>query len=122
MLAFIGVFIAGAICGGPFVGRLLQPHRPALPQMMEHLGRELNLSEEQKEKIRPLMLQAQQETQRLRRENVKAITEVMDRTHAAIAAELTPEQRIKQDEMRKRFRERSERLRAGFREHGPRGD
>ena len=86
--------------------------------MMDRFTKQLDLTPVQQEKIRPILLQAQQETQRLRKDNMKAIMEVMDRTHAAVAAELTPEQRVKQDAMRKHFQEHWDKVRAGLREHG----
>jgi Spy/CpxP family protein refolding chaperone len=115
ILAFIVVFLAGAICGRPVLNRLLEPPHVS---MMDRFTKQLSLTPIQQEKIRPIVLQAQQETQRLRKENMKAFMEVMDRTHAAISAELTPEQRVKQDAMRKRFQEHLDKVRAGLREHG----
>ena len=122
ILIFVGVFLAGAICGGPVAARLLRPPRPDWRpggmrlQVMERLEKELTLTEAQKERVRPLVLRAQEETQHMRRENIRNIAIVMDRMHADIAAELTPAQRIKLEEMRKRFRERAERVRGEFRE------
>ncbi len=121
VLVFVGVFIAGAICGGPLVGRWLQPERDGSHgrfrlQLMQRLEDELGLNDEQKIKIRPIVQRAQEETQRLRRENVKAIAAAMDQMHAQIAAELTAEQKVKLEDMRKRFRERAERVRSEFRD------
>ena len=122
ILVFVGVFLAGAICGGPVAMRFMGPPRPGgrpggmRPQVMERLERELKLTDAQKEKVRPVVLRAQGETEQMRRENIRNIAAVMDRMHAEIAAELTPAQRIKLEEMRKRFRERAERVRREFRE------
>ena len=122
VLVFVGVFLAGAICGGPLAMRFFRPGRPeeraaSRPQILQRLVDDLKLSEEQKAKIQPIVQRTLQETQRLRRENVKAIAAVMEQMHGEVAAELTPEQRVKQDEMRKRFRERAERVRSEFRDH-----
>jgi Spy/CpxP family protein refolding chaperone len=122
ILVFTGVFLAGAVCGGPVAARLLRTGRSEWRpgnmrlQVMERLEHELKLTDAQKERVRPLVLRAQEETQHMRRENIRNIAIVMDRMHAEISAELTPEQRIKLEEMRKRFRERAERVRGEFRE------
>ena len=121
ILIFTGVFVAGAVSGGPLAMRFMRPDRPEWRrglrlQVMERLEEELGLTTEQKTKVQPVVLRAQEETQRLRRENIKNIAVVMDRMHAEISAELTPEQRVKLEDMRKRFRERAERVRGEFRE------
>jgi len=118
---FTGVFVAGAVCGGPLVGRFLRPDRPEWrrgmrPQVLERLEEDLSLTAAQKEKVRPVVMRAQEEMQRLRRENVRNLAVVMDRMHTEISAELTPEQRVKLEDMRKRFRERAERVRGEFRD------
>lgn len=124
VLVFIGVFVAGAICGGPLVGRWLRPDggKPRTgfwPQLTERLEKELKLTDEQKAKIRPIFQRAQEETQQLRRENVKAIAAVMDQMHTQVAAELTPEQKVKLEELQTKFRERADRMRREFRERPP---
>ncbi|MEO6005898.1 MAG: hypothetical protein ABIZ04_25985 [Opitutus sp.] len=121
ILIFTGVFIAGAVSGGPLAMRFMRPDRPEWRrglrlQVMERLEEELGLTAEQKNRVQPVVLRAQEETQRLRRENIKNIAVVMDRMHAEISAELTPEQRVKLEDMRKRFRERAERVRGEFRD------
>lgn len=124
VLAFVGVFVAGAVCGGPLIGRWMRPdggrpRGPFWPQMQQKLEQELSLTEAQKARIGPIMKQAQTETQRLRRENVKAIEAVLEKLHAEVAAELTPEQKVKLDGLQKKFRERAERVRREFRDRPP---
>ena len=121
ILIFTGVFVAGAVCGGPLVGRFLRSDRPEWrrglrPQVLERLEEDLGLTAAQKEKVRPVVMRAQEEMQRLRRENVRNLAVVMDRMHTEISAELSPEQRVKLEDMRKRFRERAERVRGEFRD------
>jgi len=122
VLAFVGVFVAGGLCGSALSLRLLRGFHlggrpPVRLNIMGRLEKSLNLTEAQKEKIRPIVQRTQQETQRLRRENVRDLAAVMDRMHADLKAELTPEQGVKLEEMRKRFRERAERVRGQFRDH-----
>lgn len=128
ILAFAGVFIAGAIFGGALAPRWLsyghppgpaaQPGRGGLlggPRMLERLERELELTPAQKEKIAPIVARMEDETRRMRRESVQQFRAAMDKTNAEIAAELTPAQRAKLEDLRKRFRERLEHFRADFR-------
>jgi Spy/CpxP family protein refolding chaperone len=124
ILVFVGLFLAGGLCGAALTMRILKGPRPdGHPQvrfdMMERLEKGLKLTDEQKEKIRPIVRRTQEETQRLRRENVREIAAVMDRMHNDVAAELTPEQRTKLEDMRKRFHERAERVRVMFRDGAP---
>ncbi|MEO7600546.1 MAG: hypothetical protein ABIV50_16555 [Opitutus sp.] len=120
ILILVGVFIAGAVCGGPIALRFMRPPRPewnrgARPQVMDRLTKDLQLTEAQTEKIRPIVSRAQEEMQHFRRESIRNIATVMDRMHTDVAAELTPEQRLKLEETRKRFRDRAERVRNEFR-------
>jgi Spy/CpxP family protein refolding chaperone len=119
ILMFLGVFIAGGLCGAAlgirfFHGPPPGGRNPVRVDIMDRLDKGLKLTPEQKEKIKPIVQRTQEETQRLRRENVRELAAVMDRMHTEVAAELTPEQRVKLEEMRKRFRERAERVRGFF--------
>lgn len=124
ILAFAGVFLAGVICGGAWAPRWwFAPERPmgARPgggpqSLLPRLEKQLKLTEAQTDRIRPIVERMQVETQRLRREGVREFTAAMERMNLAIAAELTPEQRVKLEEMRKKFRERAEHMRREFRE------
>ena len=118
ILAFAGVFVAGAIFGGALAPRWFGPRRPMHRgqafelHLMDRLTRELALTPEQQKKIAPIVSRAEAETRRLRRESVQSFRAVMEKANTEIAAELTPEQRTKMDEMQRRFRERLERFRA----------
>lgn len=123
ILAFVGVFLAGVICGGALAPWWPRPERPpggprggGARTVMERLEKQLDLTEVQKEKIRPIVERMQAETQKLRRESMREFTAAMERMNTAIAAELTPEQRRKLEDMRRRFRERAERFRKAFHE------
>lgn len=116
VLAFAGVFVAGAIFGGAIAPRWLHFDRPGMrppfaEAMMERLDQQLNLSDEQKAKIEPIVRRMADETQRMRREGAIAFRAMMDNLNAEIAVELTPEQRVKHEEMRRKIRERIERFR-----------
>ncbi|MDB6128624.1 MAG: hypothetical protein JWM35_2520 [Verrucomicrobia bacterium] len=125
VLAFLGVFVAGILSGamlGVRFGRHLMPpanHASAGqnfgPQIMKRLEDQLELTPDQAKQIQPIVERAQVEVQRLRKENVREVTKAMDQMHTEVSALLTPEQRVKLEELRKKFRERSERLRREFR-------
>jgi Spy/CpxP family protein refolding chaperone len=124
ILVFLGVFVAGGLCGAAlgirfFHGPPPGARGPVRLDIMERLDKGLKLTSEQKEKIKPIVQRTQEETQRLRRENVRELAAVMDRMHTEVAAELTPEQRTKLEDMRKRFRERAERVRGFFHDRQP---
>ena len=121
ILAFTGIFLAGVL-GGTLLGArysrqiLPQPTRPSWgqnfgPQMMKRFTERLELTTEQKARMEPIIQKAQSEVQALRRTHVREVTRTMDQMHSEISAMLTPEQRVKLEELRKRFLERSERIR-----------
>ena len=121
ILVFVGVFLAGAICGGAVASRVMKQDRPdwrrgTRLQLMDRFNEELKLTEAQKVKIAPIVSRAQEETQNFRRESIRGIAVVMERMHTEMAAELTPEQRLRLEDMRKRFRERADRMRREFRD------
>ncbi len=90
----------------------MPPGRESVEDRMQRMSKELNLSEEQKEKIRPLMeervkqLREMREDKNLtpeqRREKARAI---MKETHEKIAAVLNPEQREKLKQHMEEMRE-----------------
>lgn len=117
IVAFVGVFLAGGIFGAALALRWAEPppggRHGAIAElhMMDRLESELALTPAQKEKIAPIVARTEAETRRLRREGIQGFRAVMEKANAEIAAELTPEQRAKLEDMRKRFRERIERFR-----------
>jgi Spy/CpxP family protein refolding chaperone len=115
ILAFVGVFLAGVVCSEPLTRWLLvhrQENRPAFAERtMRRFEHELRLTDAQKAKIAPILERTQDEWRRLRAENVRSLTAVIDRMHAEIAAELSAEQRARLEGMTREFRARAERLR-----------
>lgn len=120
ILVFVGMFLAGAIFGGPLLGwyrDYRQERRPPFAERtMERYQRELKITAAQEERIRPILLRMQAEWRRLRQENVRNLSAVVDQMHREVAAELTPEQQVRLEEMRKELRLRTERLRGRVRE------
>lgn len=130
IFAFICVFIAGAVFGGVFTLRSAgrrpvatsqppPPNRPPgarppqsappvqiQPAIMRQMTQRLNLTAEQREKIKPVVARATEELQRLRRENLHDTTRVMEVMYADVAASLTSEQRSELEEMKRKMQER----------------
>lgn len=122
ILAFIGVFIAGAVFGGVFSlrsagkrmpgppptrpqGQMMPPGNPQIaPAMMRQLAQRLKLTEEQREKVRPIVSRAEEDLQRLRRQNFQDTNRVMERMHVDLAVVLTAEQRTELEQMKDNMR------------------
>ena len=76
------------------------------PAMLRQLNQRLKLTDEQREKIRPVVVRAAEEMQRLRGENLQNTTRIVERMHLDIAAWLTPGQRDALEDMKIQMRER----------------
>lgn len=132
IFAFVCVFMAGAVFGGfftlrsdgrraladvpppvnrpPFPGQRPPPGSPPQaqiqPAIMRQMTQRLNLTADQREKIKPVVARATEELQRLRRENLHDTTRTMEVMYADVAASLTPEQRAELEDMKKKMQER----------------
>ena len=111
ILAFVGIFIAGAISGG-FVGARMSEswaHRHAVElfaqQQFKRLGDQLSLTPEQRQRIRPIVTKAGKDIQEHRRD----ISSIAEKMEADVRQELTKEQREQFDRVRSRMRD-NERL------------
>lgn len=84
------------------------------PIMLQRLAVQLKLTDEQKEKITPIIKRADDDMRYLRTENFRSTNRVLERMHADISMLLTPEQkqelevqkRIMQDRMQQAEKER----------------
>ncbi len=128
ILAFGGIFVAGAIVGGFVTLRMHPPPTvimPAIrlepapaqvsPHMIRRLTQRLELSAEQQEQIRPIIGTAEREVQRLRRESLHETMAVSRQMYEHIAPLLTPEQkenldRMQQEALERMAQERQQRL------------
>jgi Spy/CpxP family protein refolding chaperone len=118
ILAFAGVFVAGAVFGG-FLSLRFAPERMGMmrlqratpmeqftPQIFKRLSQRLDLTVEQKEKIRPIIRQADAEMRRLRLTGARDAIAVAENMHEQVAALLTPAQLKKLDDLKREMRER----------------
>jgi Spy/CpxP family protein refolding chaperone len=122
--AFVGIFIAGFVTGGLLtmrIGKLLAPVRPMAngngnggnfvvdqfaPAQLQMLAQQLELTQEQRETLRPIVLRTGETLRRLRQDTQRETRDILERMHNAIAAVLTPEQLTKFEEIRRRQQQR----------------
>lgn len=103
LAAFSGFGQAALAGGGDYAGataakpEMKKYHDPKAK--FEHFSKELNLSKEQQEKIRPIKEDKEKAIKELYRETWDRKMKIMDDTHAKIKALLTPEQQKKFEEM-----------------------
>lgn len=134
VLAFVGVFIAGSVFGGFFALRLgrqvAEQHRPggvamapapfnppAGPQLLRRFADRLELTDEQRDKLRPVVNRAEEQIGRIRQTSLEQTETILRRMQQEFRAELTPKQirildrlqRIQNENLR---REREQRQRA----------
>ena len=140
ILAFVGVFIAGAVFGGFFTlrsaARVAEVTRPKAasakapaskpapgapaapatakgiaPQVMRQLTQRLSPTPEQQKAIRPIVSRAAEDLQRMQKEHLADTTRTTERMYADVAALLTPAQRTQLEQMRQEMLERVRKVR-----------
>ena len=124
------IFAAGGLSGGLVAYRLARRNSPRpsppevwVPRQIERFARVLHLTLEQRQRIAPIMEKNIQELGDLRHQSMRASREIVDRMDAAIAAELTADQRAHFERIVKERRDAWRRLQDrgahGGREHPP---
>lgn len=113
--AFVGVFIFGSIFGGLLALRLDQKPAPKkaaqaagqgpMPGILRNFAEKLDLTPEQREKIRPKVERAEEDIRRVRQNGLRDTGIILKRLQEDFADELTPEQRKKLEKMEERQRE-----------------
>ncbi len=139
ILAFVSVFLAGAIFGGLLLMRFnprggSPPKRPnasanqpppgggAMPSLLRNLMARLDLTQEQKAKILPVVDRAEEELRKVRQDSFHESGLILKRLYDDLNSDLTPEQRKKLEKIQERQRElmREERERRAASPGGPR--
>lgn len=108
---FLLVFLAGGVTGA-FVAATTTRHHLfatshqgiAAQRMRDRLQTELNLTPEQLAKISPVVDKAAAQLESIRKDTARRVRETFAETHQQIAADLTPEQRTRMEQMRNRHR------------------
>jgi hypothetical protein len=141
IVAFVGVFIAGAVFGGFFTlrsaARVAEATRPKAsaakvppgkppaaspaaapatakgiaPQVMRQLTQRISPTPEQQKAIRPIVSRAAEDLQRMQKEHLADTTRTTERMYADVAALLTPAQRTQLEQMRQEMLERVRKVR-----------
>jgi Spy/CpxP family protein refolding chaperone len=113
ILAFFGVFLAGAVFGGFVSLRVARSHdfRSAAmdkftPMLLRRFADRLELTPEQLVKIRPIVTATEVELRRLRNSGFKETIAVAESMNEQIAKVLTPGQLSKLEELKMEMRER----------------
>ncbi|MES1166439.1 MAG: hypothetical protein ABUL68_00415 [Pseudomonadota bacterium] len=117
VLAFVVIFMAGAGTGSLISLRyaqafLPQPRQPgAVVQQfgimqMQRLAERLDLTEAQREKIKPIVQKTGTDLRRLSGDSQRETRDILTSMHDQVAALLTPEQNTKLDEMKQQMQRR----------------
>ena len=108
IVAFVLIFLAGAACG--FFGAIHMHQaffaRMAPGSMAQHVKErmraELKLTPDQMLKISPIIDRAASQLTMAREQTMRSVHEIFSQTHREMQPLLTPEQRVKLEEMEKR--------------------
>jgi hypothetical protein len=143
VLAFIAVFVAGIIFGGGFALRISKqvvrreespppvmnpmpkrtanPQAPAGTQLLRRFVEGLELTTEQRDKLRPLVLHAEEQIAAVRQKSLEETAQILRDLQQNFRAELNPEQRKKLARMQQKQMEniRLERARKQQQGFGP---
>ena len=77
------------------------PHHMMMENPLEHLSKDLNLTDEQKAKVQPIIDQTKPQFAAIHKEAMEKMHALMESTGAQIRPLLTPEQQAKYDAMKK---------------------
>ena len=110
VLAFLLVFLAGVACGFFSASHFFVSHTRDSGRIAEHfrrhLERELHLSPQQREQIRPIIERSAARLQQIRWQTGRSVHDVFRETHREIEPLLTSDQRTKLTQMEERHRRR----------------
>jgi Spy/CpxP family protein refolding chaperone len=117
VLLLTGIFVAGGITGSfvtvrvvrNWAKRVAQPEQWG-PNRLDMLTKRLDLTPEQIERIRPLIKRDMEDLAFIRQTGFREARRILERMELDIAAELTPPQKEKFDQLNKEFRERMQRF------------
>ena len=115
VLLLTGIFLAGGVTGAFVmmrVGREMASRRPMpeqwAPMHLKRLVERLDLKPEQMELLRPIVRRNMEELNRLRAYAMAETRTVVERMQREVAEKLTPEQRVKFEQMNRELREARE--------------
>jgi periplasmic protein CpxP/Spy len=77
------------------------PHHVMMGNPLEHLSKDLNLTDDQKAKVQPIIDQVKPQMKAIHEEAMQKMHALLESTGAQIRPLLTPEQQVKLDAMKK---------------------
>lgn len=120
ILAFLGVFLAGAVFGGFISLRMARERFFKEPPMdrftslvLRRFSDRLELTPEQEQQIRPIVMATEVELRRVRSSGFKETVTIAEKMNEQISELLTPEQREKLEQLKQEMSERWRRDRPG---------
>lgn len=118
ILVLIGIFAAGGVTGGFVTLRMTREkiaNRPVpdewAPRHMKRLAERLNLTAEQTEQVEPIVKRNMEQLGRLRNQSMSETRVIVETMQREISEKLTPEQRLKFEQLNRELREKMERAR-----------
>jgi Spy/CpxP family protein refolding chaperone len=107
VLVFLAGIAAGIFLSASFAHNMLGPDRAHISDRMRNrLRSELRLTDEQLAKISPIIDKTAGDIESIRTETARRVRESFAEAHREIAADLTPEQRQKLQQIEERHRRR----------------
>lgn len=117
VLLLTGIFLAGAVAGGFVtleVGKGMMRKRMAPenwgPARLKMLEKQLDLSSDQIERLKPIIRRDVEDMNRLRQQGFQETRRILERMENDIAAILNPEQKEKFQKLNAEMRERARRM------------
>ena len=106
------IFLAGGISGAVIIrgaAKEANSKPPTMGKVCDHMRKrlqsELDLTPDQMKKIEPILQETAREMESVHRRSMGQIAQIMEKSNAEIARELTPEQRAKLATMESKRRE-----------------
>ncbi len=126
-VTLVAIYLLGGVCGGVagyWIARgghrhSFPPPREWVLRRVDRIDRRVNLTSDQRERIKPIVQRNIEELTKAWRQSIVGSREIIEHMEREIAAELTPEQRQKLEQF---FAERRERFRKILRERELRGE
>lgn len=115
IIVLLGIFVAGGVTGGFFTARVCKSkmvNRPVpeewAPKAMKRIVDRLELTPAQQDEIRPIIRRNMEELNRVRNHSMATTQTVVEAMQREISERLTPEQRVKYEQMNRELREARE--------------
>ncbi|MBL4575744.1 MAG: hypothetical protein JKY51_06565 [Opitutaceae bacterium] len=127
ILYLMALFLVGVVVGGIVSTKFMKPRPISVERMterqMKRMIRDLSLTHEQREKIKPMVEDFSRKIRKERVAILKQLTTLHSELYESVSVELTPEQQVKMRQVRENNRMRVRRFRqsdnhhSGAREH-----